>query len=174
MLYLAPTRRLAALAILLSSSVIAFVILWASYLFSIREFVNGIRHALFFSFTTAALGMKGTYRLLGVTLGRTGPAIMLLLLVSLVVYFAWSRTRYFGTTAPLIVWILFLVIAVLSPHYPGFGFGLLAVPFMFVFIAGIFADLLETRYSSLAAACLLGIIAAHALWSVLALSRLSF
>src|SRR5581483_5613495 len=126
-----------------------------------------------FSVSTTAIRMKATYQLLGAILGRTGPAIMLLLLISLVTYFLWPRTRYFGTTAPLLVWVIFLLIAILSPHYPGFGFGLLAVPFMFVFIAGIFADLLETRHRSLVAACLLGIIAAHALWSVLALSRLS-
>ena len=172
MLYLAPTRRVAAVAILASSSAIAFLILWGSYGFSLRDFANGFRNAQLFSVSTAAMRMKGTYQLLGTTLGRTGPAIMLLLLVSLVTFFSWPRTRYFGTLAPLLVWALFLAIAALSPHTSGFGFGLLAVPFMFVFIAGIFADLLETPHGGLVAACLVGIILAHALWSVLALSRL--
>lgn len=174
MLYLSPGRRLAAFAILLASSVVAALIVWASYAFSIREFIAGFRHARFFSITATALRMKGTYHLLAATLGRTGPAVMLLLAISLATYIAWPRTRYFGTTAPLIVWVLFLLMAAASPHYPGLGFGLLAVPFMFVFIAGIFADLLETRSRELVRACLLGIVVAHALWSVLALSRLSF
>lgn len=172
MLYLAPTRRLAALVILLSSCAIAFLILWGSYRFSFGALVDGFRHAQFFSVSTAAMRMKVTYQLLGTTLVRTGPAIMLLLLISVVTYFSWPRTRYFGATAPLLVWIIFLLIAILSPHSPGFGFSLLAVPFMFVFIAGIFADLLETPHRSLVGACLLGVVAAHALWSLVGLSRL--
>lgn len=174
MLYLAPGRRLAAVAILASSCVVAALILWASYGFSIHEFAAGIAHGQFFSFMAAALRMKATYVLLGTILGRTGPAVVLLLLISLITYIAWPRTRYFGTTAPLLVWVIFLIMAAAGPHYPGLGFGLLAVPFMFVFIAGMFADLLETRVKDLVRACLLGIILAHALWSVLALSRLSF
>ncbi len=173
-LYLAPGRRLAALAILGSSCLVAAVILWAAYGFSIRQFAAGIAHGQFFSFMAAALRMKATYLLLATILGRTGPAVVLLLVISLVTYIAWPRTRYFGTTAPLIVWVIFLVLAAAGPHYPGFGFGLLVVPFMFVFIAGVFADLLETRAKDLVRACLLGIILAHALWSLLALSRLSF
>ena len=174
MLYLAPGRRLAAVAILVASTVVAAVILLASYGFNIREFGSGFARAQLFPFVGSALGMKITYRLLGTTLLRSGPAVLLLLLISLVTYVAWPRTRYFGTTAPLIVWVIFLIIAVASPHAPGLGFGLLAVPFTFVFIAGLFADLLETRPRDLVRACVVGIIAAHALWSVMALSRLSF
>jgi len=174
MLYLAPGRRLAALAILIASCFVAALILFASYRFSPREFAAGFTHAELLPFVSPALRMSVTYRLLGTTLLRTGPAVMLLLAVSLVTYFAWPRTRYFGTTAPLLVWVIFLLMTVASPHTPGLGFGLLAVPFMFVFVAGLFADLLETRSRDLVRACVLGIIAAHALWSVLALSRLSF
>src|SRR5579884_1082643 len=174
MLYLAPGRRLAATAILLASSVVAALILLASYRFNFHEFGAGFAHEQLVPFVGSALRMKITYRLLGTTLLRSGPAVLLLLFVAFVTYIAWPRTRYFGTTAPLIVLVIFLVIAAASPHAPGLGFGLLAVPFMFVFIAGLFADLLETPSRDLVRACVVGIIAAHALWSVMALSKLSF
>ena len=174
MLYLAPGRRLAAVAILLASTVVAALILLASYRFSFREFAVSFARAQLLPFVGSALAMKVTYRLLGTTLLRSGPAVLFLLFVSVVTYIVWSRTRYFGTTAPLIVWLILLIMAAAGPHAPGLGFGLLAVPFMFVFIAGLFADLLETPSRDLVRACVVGIIAAHALWSVIALSRLSF
>src|SRR5579864_6524340 len=126
MLFLAPGRRLAAITILLASTVVAALILLSSYRFSLREFAAGFAHAQLLPFVGSALGMKVTYRLLGTTLLRSGPAVLLLLFVSVVTYIAWPRTRYFGTTAPLIVWLIFLLIAAVSPHAPGLGFGLLA------------------------------------------------
>jgi hypothetical protein len=61
----------------------------------------------------------------------------------LVVFIAWPRSRYFGNAAPLIV-------ALLIPWWPGQflpgASAVWALPFAFVFIGGIYADLLETSF----------------------------
>jgi hypothetical protein len=57
------------------------------------------------------------------------------------------------------------------PHSGGAGFLLAAVPFLFLFVSGVLADLMETRYRSLATACVLGMLAAYAAWSVVSLAR---
>jgi hypothetical protein len=43
------------------------------------------------------------------------------------------------------------------------------VPFLFVFVAGVSADLLETQYRSLVLACVAGLLMAYALWNLMAL-----
>jgi hypothetical protein len=171
MLYLASTRRAAALAIWGAACVIAFLLLFASYGFRPSEFWQGMRHARFLGILWPAFGMSGAYRQVAASLGQMSPALVLAFPVTLIFYIAWPRTRYFGNTAPLLVSVLFLLLALATPHYPGWGFLLMAVPFLFVFVAGIFADLLETRQRSLVMACLWGLLAANALWSLMELAR---
>jgi hypothetical protein len=48
-----------------------------------------------------------------------------------------------------------------------------SLPFAFVFIAGVFADLLETAHGGLVTGILTGILAAHAALSVAGLMRLN-
>jgi putative Ca2+/H+ antiporter (TMEM165/GDT1 family) len=60
----------------------------------------------------------------------------------------------------------------LSPHPSGSVFGLTAAVFLFVFIAGIVADLLETRSLESVAAIFVGLVAANAIWDLTALVRL--
>jgi hypothetical protein len=66
---------------------------------------------------------------------------------------------------------LFLLFGLGTPHYPGFGFQLMAVPFLFVFVAGITADLLETRHRELVKACVWGLLLANAFWNLAELAR---
>jgi hypothetical protein len=82
-------------------------------------------------------------------------------------YAAWPRTRYFGNTAPLLMALLFLVLGIAHPHVAGAGFLLAAIPFLFIFVSGVLADLLETRYRPVVMACVVGMIAAYVVWSVL-------
>ena len=58
------------------------------------------------------------------------------------------------------------------PHLGGYTFLLVMLPFACVFIAGVFADLLETRASGLVLGILAGVLVSHALFSVLGLARL--
>ena len=91
--------------------------------------------------------------------------------VAAITYCLWPRARYFGNTAPLLVAVLFLILALGMPHFPGLGFQLLAVPFLFVFVAGIAADLLETRHRQLVQAAVWGLLVANAAWHVWELAR---
>jgi len=84
----------------------------------------------------------------------------------------WPRTRYFGNVAPLIMALLFLLQRVLSPHATGSVFSLTAVVFVFVFISGIVADLLETKSLESVSAILVGLVAANALWGLVGLARI--
>jgi hypothetical protein len=42
----------------------------------------------------------------------------------------------------------------------------MAVPFLFVFVAGVAADLLETRHRQIALAAILGLLVASAAWNL--------
>jgi len=171
MLYVAPTRRLAALAIWAVACGVALLLLYAAYAFHADDLWQGVRHARFFPFAWLALGMPEAYRRIGEQMGTSGPSLLVMLPVALIVYFAWRRTRYFGNTAPLLVAALFLALGLATPHYPGSGFTLMAIPFLFVFVSGIAADLLETRQGGVAAACIWGLLAANAFWNLAQLAH---
>jgi len=169
MLYLAPTRRGAAVVIWAASCLVATFFLIATYGFQFGPFVKAIRHAHWLDATLRALALPGAVRELLAHLGENSPALILLLPAALVVYLAWPRARYFGNTAPLIVGVLCLLLGWITPHYPGQGFQFIALPFLFVFVSGILADLLETRRRILVLASVFGLLSAYA---VLNLARL--
>jgi hypothetical protein len=171
MLYVAPTRRKAATVIWLAACVVALLLLFAAYGFRFEWFSQGLRHARFFQITWQAFATKWSYqRLLG-QIGQAGPALLVTFPAALIVYFMWPRSRYFGNTAPLLVSVLFLILGVGMPHYPGAGFLMMAVPFLFVFVAGIAADLLETHQRAAVMACIWGLLLANALWNLMELAR---
>lgn len=171
MLYLAPTRRGAAVVIWIAACVLALAILFAAYFFNPLSFWQGLRHAEWLGITWRAFGMGGAYRELLAELGQGSPALVLALPVALITYAAWPRARYFGNTAPLLVAALCLLLGFASPHYQGLGFQLVALPFLFVFVAGVCADLLETPNRALVAACIFGLLSAYGLWSLSELVR---
>jgi hypothetical protein len=171
MLYLAPTRRLAALTIWAVACALAVLLWYASYFFDQHAFWNGISHASFFGVSAKAYTMPGAYREMLAQLGQNSPALVIALPVALITYVAWPRTRYFGNSAPLLVAFLFLLLSLGTPHYPGLGFQFMAYPFLFVFVAGIAADLLETRYRDVALAAVWGLLVASAAWNVWELAR---
>ena len=171
MLYLAPTRRGAAIVIWAAACVISLVILFAAYLFHPSEFWRGMTHATWLGITWQAFFMPGAYRELLLQLGQGCPALVLALPVALVVYASWPRTRYFGNTAPLLVSALFLVLGLATPHYQGLGFQLVALPFLFVFVAGVCADMLESKNRALVAASVFGLLVAYGIWSLSELLR---
>jgi len=133
--------------------------------------VQSLRHAQWLSLSWQAAGMSGAYRELILHIAQISPVLLILFPVATVIYAMWPRTRYFGNTAPLLISALLLILAILTPHYPGFGFTLVAVPFMFVFVAGVTADLLETNYRGLVWASVWGLIMAMAIWNLLSLAR---
>ncbi len=172
MLYLAPTRRLATVAIWAVACGIGTLLLYAAYFFHAGEFWRGMTHASFFGISWRAFAMAQAYHQVLAQLGQSSPALVVALPAALITYLTWPRARYFGNTAPLLVSILFLALAVGMPHYPGLGFQLTAIPFLFVFVAGIAADLMETRHRQIALAGVWGLLVANAAWNLWELARI--
>ena len=114
--------------------------------------------------------MLGVYREVAIQILRACPAFALLLPLALATYFLWPRARYFGNTAPLLVSVLFVVLGIAHPHVAGAGFLLAAVPFLFVFVSGVLADLMETRYRLAMTAGVFGMMAAYVVWNVMNLA----
>ena len=172
MLYLAPGRRAAALVILSAASAVGLVLLFAAYFFHPGIFWQSVKHARLLTLSAAALGMKGAYLQMLKEVMASGPVLVVLVPAALVTYILWRRSRYFGNTAPLLMALLFLALRVAAPHDPDSVFSLIGAVFLFVFVAGILADLLETKARELTTAVLTGLLAANALWSLIGLVKI--
>jgi len=172
MFWVAPVRPRSVLAIWTTAIAAAFVLLFAAYFFEPGLFWQGMLHARWMNFEPAAFSMSVSYRKDVQTLFGNSPPLMLALPVALVVYFGWKRARYFGNTAPLLIVALALILALGAPNFPGQGFHLTMLVFLFVFVAGVFADLLEIQQSLLVTAGLCGLLSASAIWNLGQLARL--
>jgi hypothetical protein len=173
MLYLAPTRRGAAVVIWSAACVLGLALLFAAYGFRPVALLQGFRHAQWLGLTREAFTQWQALRRVFIQLGGSSPAMVLMLPISLVTYAAWRRARYFGNTAPLVVCVVCLLLAWASPHYPGLGFQIVVLPFLFVFVSGVFADLMQTRQRVLVLASVLGLLSAYALLNILRLLEAS-
>jgi hypothetical protein len=172
LLYVAPVRRGAGLVIWVAACFVGGILLFAAYFFHAGAFAGAIRHADFFAANWRGFTVLGVYREIARQIGRSCPALAFVLPVAIATYCVWPRTRYFGNTAPLAVAVLFLVMTIANPHEGGAGFLIAAVPFLFIFVSGILADLLETRYRAIVTAAILGILIAYAGWSVINLAQI--
>jgi hypothetical protein len=170
LLYVAPVRLQAGIVIWIASCIAAFVLLFACYFFHPSAFANSLHHADFWGATWRGFAVFGVYKQVAVQIGRVCPALALALPVTLIAYVLWPRTRYFGNTAPLLVALLFIALGIAHPHSAGAGFLLAAMPFLFIFVAGVLADLMETRYRMIVSAGVFGMMAAYLVWSVVNLA----
>jgi hypothetical protein len=171
MFWVAPVRPRAVLAIWTTAIAVAVVLLFAAYYFEPGLFWQGMLHARWINFEPAAFGMSVSYRNAWQTIFVSSPPLMLALPVALIAYLGWKRTRYFGNTAPLLIALLMFILALAAPNFPGQGFHLTMLVFLFVFVSGVFADLLETTQSLLVTAGLCGLLSASAVWNLLQLWR---
>src|SRR5437868_9288658 len=134
-LYLAPGRRMTGMAVLALSCALGLFVCWAIY---------GFHAGLLNSVRIAVLG--GTEAATKYFSHPSSWIFTAALVLCILIYFVWRRTRYFGNTAPLIVSCILLLIlpgGYLNVSGNTLQFPLWAVPFLCVFIGGIFADLLE-------------------------------
>jgi hypothetical protein len=135
MMYLADRRRSYVMQILIFSAVGALAILFAFYAFRPAPFsyvFTGGGARFWFSLDRA--------RSFFTTLANAPIAVATL--IALVLYVAVRRCRYFGNTAPLVmVLLLFPLLTTQTVSQPW----LWALPFLFTFLGGVFADVLETR-----------------------------
>ena len=133
--YLAERRRSYVAQIMVYAAIGAFVILFASFSFRPSAFVYVFTGgSARFSFTTMALRSFCT--------SHADAGILVAAAVALVVYFSSRPSRYFGNTTPLIMTLMLFVLyttQVVSAPW------MWALPFLFTFIGGVFADILESR-----------------------------
>jgi Dolichyl-phosphate-mannose-protein mannosyltransferase len=148
MIYLAPGRRRAILVVLLGASVVALAVVG------------------FFVWTTGASGLDSPallsprptmalLRNLGFALNHDtdGYVLIALFIAALTAYGSWPRARYFGNTAPLLTAFATVLMFALVPGLRIWD-AALGLSFLFLFIGGVAADLLETSRGRLMAAVL--------------------
>jgi len=173
MLYLAPERKAAAVSILAFACAIALILLFALYFFHPHVFWQGMVSAQWIDVSLPAATMPGAYAQVAREISASGPVLALLTPGSLIFFALWRRSRYFGNVAPLLMTLFFVALRVLSPHESESVFALAAITMLFVFIAGITADLLETRSRETVLAVITGLLVANALWNLLGLVRIA-
>lgn len=172
MLWVAPVRPGAVIVIWTTALAVALVLMFASYFFEPALFWQGMLHARWINFHHTALGMPAAYRNVLQTIGGGSPPLMLVLPVTVIAYIGWRRSKYFGNTAPLLIALLFLILAVGAPDFRGQGFRLTVLIFLFVFVSGVLADLLETQWRVFVMAGLWGMLVASAIRNLWLLARL--
>jgi hypothetical protein len=172
MLWVAPVRPGAVIAIWITALGVAVVLLLlACYFFEPNLFLGGMLPARWINFEPAAFGVSVSYRNALQAIFVGGPPMMIALPVALIAYGGWKRARYFGNSAPLLIAALLLIATLSAPSFPGQGFRLTLLVFLFVFVGGVFADLLESREGPLVTAGLCGLLGASALLNLWQLWR---
>jgi len=140
MMYLAPGCRRKALIVLASASAVGCVV-WAVVYWFTGSFGSGIKAVLSQKATLGALGNLA----FGLS-GRTdGYVLVFLFIAALTAYGSWPRARYFGNTAPLLTSLIAVLLFSLVPGIRIWD-ATLGLSFVFIFIGGLAADFLETRY----------------------------
>jgi hypothetical protein len=139
MAYLAVGRRAYIIPITVAAIVGTLLLLFASYDFSPDAFSYFFRSGagrIWFSLQPTRHWF----------LQLPNAGVTLVTATALLLYVPTGRSRYFGNTAPLLLAALFFTVVT-----PGISSEptLWALPFLFTFIAGVFADFLETRYRRL-------------------------
>jgi hypothetical protein len=136
MLYLARGRRAQVLPVLAISSMGAFLVLLASYTFNLD--------AISYLFQSGDAFLKVSWEGSRYMLLSVGNACIVIAgFAALAGYLLYRRSRYFGNTTPLLAAFLLLSLATTGVHAEPWVW---ALPFIFTFIGGVFADMLETRH----------------------------
>lgn len=171
LLYVAPVRRSAATVIWIAACAVGLLALSGMYFFHLQVFTESMKHAEFWGATGRGFTILGVYKQVAMQILRACPALIVALPVACIAYASWPRTRYFGNSAPLVVAVLFLVLGIAHPHSGGAGFLIAAIPFLFLFVSGVLADLMETRYRSLVTACVLALLATYIVRTLIDLAQ---
>jgi hypothetical protein len=166
MLFLVPERRPAALAIMAAGAALGMVILWIVNGFSVSRVQVQLSRGSISGPELPMLFSASAWRMIAVLVLRNGPGLMLLLLIAAGALAVWPRTRFFGNLAPLLVALALIVSGLTFPAADGFSFWLMALPFLFVFAAGVWADLLQSQRAPMALGILLAALAGQVYFSL--------
>jgi hypothetical protein len=135
MMYLAERRRSYVMQILVYAALGALVILFAGYAF---------RPAAF-SYVFAGGGARFWFSLdgaLGMFTRLENAPFVVTSAVALIVWVLVRRSRYFGNTVPLVMTLILLPLVTTQTVAAPW---LWALPFLFTFVGGVFADVLESK-----------------------------
>ena len=145
MLHLAERRRSYVMQILVFAAVGALMVLFACYGFHLAAFsyvFTGGAARFWFSL----VGIRSFVMERGLAGTMLNAPILIATTVAGLLYVGIRRSRYFGNTAPLLV---FLALAPIVTTQTVTAPWLWALPFLFTFIGGVFSDALETQYRKL-------------------------
>jgi hypothetical protein len=165
MWYLVPERMPAAFAIMLAACGVAGLIEWAIYGFHAKALWLTIGNSMPRFYTTGAISSPLSWRYAADFFFLQEPMFTVLLITSLTVFAVWKRARFFGTAAPLLVFACLTAMGFAS-FTSALPFYLMAVPFAWVFIAGIAADLLESRFARISLGAIVCVLAGHIIFCV--------
>jgi hypothetical protein len=139
MMYLAERRRSYVMQILIFSALGAIFVVFASYAFRLAAF----------SYVFTGGSARFWFSLHAVRSFVTDPAnapTIVALAVAAVLYVGVRRCRYFGNTTPLVMALVLVpIVTTQSASQPWVW----ALPFLFTFLGGVFADVMESRYRKL-------------------------
>lgn len=172
MLWVGHVRRGAVLAIFAAACVTGLVLLWSFYGFRPLAFGKALINADWLEISSQSFSWNAVAPLLATFFLQNGIGLVLLLAVSLVTFLVWKRSRFFGTAAPLLTGVLLTALA-LRLHFAGFTFLFVALPFLILFMAGVSADLLESRHALPANAVIVGVLIANAMIDIYSLLHLT-
>jgi hypothetical protein len=172
MLWVGHVRRGAVVVIFAAACLAGTILLGAIYSFRAMAFGRALINADWLEISSQSFWGDGIAPLLATFFLQNGIGLVLLLIVTLVTFVVWKRTRFFGTAAPLLCGLLLVVLA-LRLHFAGFTFLFVALPFLVLFMAGVSADLLESRYAVLANAVIVGVLISNAMIDVYNLLHLT-
>jgi hypothetical protein len=162
MFYLAPGRRRSVVLVLLGAGAVAALVYGFFYQWSGVVDAGALR--AFRPQITRKLGQTLNF------VFADGYVLVGMFLLALTAYGSWLRARYFGNTAPFLTAFITVLLFALLPAVPVWA-AVLGLSFVFVFIGGVSADLLETSFRR---GCLAILAAAFLLRIVLAIKTLNF
>ena len=172
MLWVGHLRPGAVLVIFGAACAVGAILLGGFYGFRPVVFAHALRSANWLEVAGREFLAPGMSWLLSSFFLENGLGLLILVAVSLVTFIVWKRARFFGTAAPLLVTLLLFSLAV-RMHFAATFFLFLGLPFLVLFIAGVSADLLESRYAVVFNAIIFGALIANAMIDVYGLTNLT-
>ena len=162
MLWIGEGRRSQILPVVLLATVGALFLVFACYGFSPDAFSYVFRSAAGFlsvsldparHFFTSLLNV-------GIALGAAAAALL---------YLGVRRSRYFGNTAPLICFVVFILLVTIDTQSQPW---LWSLPFLLTFIGGVFADAFESQRGKVFRAAAVSLVALQVIVCIGSLSKL--
>lgn len=168
-LWVVPHRRVAALLILCFGIAVGLGVLDILYFGNLGALGQGMLHATWLS---QPLSLRLLAPLLGSFFFNSTPGALLLSVFAVAAWACWRRARFFGNTAPLLVFFALLILALLFPESGASALLFATLPFLILFVAGVFTDLIESRLQAPAIGVVFAIVFAQAAFSIIGLMRM--